>query len=75
MRQRGRGTGTLRRKRWDQLTADWFECQHKCPAHGLWTHRIPPDRCCRMLVYAACAECIEFSTGHTLMRRERGHDV
>lgn len=70
---KARGTGTRRRKRWDALTEGWFECQHRCPEHGVWTHKIPPNMACKMLVYAACAECLEFPTPHgTLMRREKG---
>lgn len=74
IKRHARGTGTLRRQRFDAMTADWPECEHKCPIHGVWMHKAVPSDACHFAVFHECAECIEYPNqyGKPLMRLAHG---
>ena len=67
MTRMGRGTGSVRRRRWDAMFAGWPTCQHKCPKHGVWRHKAVPGGACHFRVFAECEKCLEWP----LMESER----
>ncbi len=62
MKKGGRGTGTERSKRFAAMFAGWPTCDHKCPAHGVWTHRAVPGAVCHFPMFVECAACFEYPT-------------
>ena len=57
-RAKPRGTGTLRRKRWDKLIENWLNCSHICLKHGKWGHKTPPNATCDMAIAHDCEKCL-----------------
>ena len=71
--KRGRGSGTIRKRRLEAMTADWPVCSHKCLLHGVWSHLALPNRACHLPMFHECAYCLEVPTGYgyVLMRPPR----
>lgn len=70
----GRGTGTVRRKRWDEMFAAWVRCEHYCPGcRQIWTHKLHPTYACHLAAFAECPDELELPTGYgkSLMRVEK----
>lgn len=65
-----KGTGTIRRKRWDKITESWPLCEHRCVNHRTWAHRALPETPCHLPMFHLCPECLEMPTGYgrALMR-------
>jgi hypothetical protein len=70
MNTKGKGTGTIRANRMDELTKDWPLCEHKCPVHGIWMHKAVPSDYCHIPMFHECGPCIEYPNmyGKPLLR-------
>lgn len=56
-------TSKQRRERLKLITADWSVCEHLCPKHGKWSHKVPIELVCtRKWLVADCFDCVELDT-------------
>lgn len=63
MTKQGRGTGTLRARRFAEMTKDWSECQHIDTQGRKWTHKVAPGFTCHFTVFADGPQALEWPLG------------
>jgi hypothetical protein len=60
MRRLGKGTGSIRARRFHAMTEAWPICEHRCPSHGVWQHKALPDMACHLSAIMDCSLCLEW---------------
>ena len=60
-----RGTGTIRRERWDKMFANYVDCEHLCTAcRSIWQHKLHPDLHCHLPAFSYCPDELEWPNNY-----------